>query len=176
MVDFRLDAKGCGEVDEAAGLRRGHQEPGKLGSIDARGGNADAFANEAAEVERDVVADHDVAADEVEEVTGDRIEGRGAADGLVRDAGQALDEARNRSPGVDERLEGSEFAAIVVETDGADLRDAVGIGVEAGGFEVNSDVHAVRTSVRISRVYAGKPEAASRSCCTARERQQVSGR
>ena len=82
------------------------------------------------------VRDEQPALEPAPRFVGNRREGRGVGDHRVADAGQLLDEGRNRHARRDQLLPLAD-AAVRVDLDDADFRDAVDGGSGAGGFEVD---------------------------------------
>ena len=96
-------------------------------------------------VERRVVPDEDRVAGELAQA-GERLRGsRGAGDVRVRDAREPGDEQRDRHAGVDQCREPSGDGEVFVQAHGADVDDAVGERVEAGGLGVDDHELGART-------------------------------
>jgi len=117
-------------IEAARQLHRA-QHPGP-----ERDAGAPEFAFQEAVVEARVVRDEQPALEPAPRFVGNRREGRGVGDHRVADAGQLLDEGRNRHARRDQLLPLAD-AAVRVDLDDADFRDAVDGGSGAGGFEVD---------------------------------------
>ncbi len=153
MVVGRFDAEPVRKVNQPTRVTRGHEEAAQLRGIDGGRTERDTSLAEMREVKADVLSDERAPTDELKQPGRDFGDGRCAADGLVRNAGQFFDELWDLASGIDECLEGFEFRAVLIKTDSTNLRDAVGFGVQAGGFDIKGDKGAMsqlRTSVRIS--------------------------
>ena len=90
---------------------------------------------EEAEVEAHVVTDDDGVTHEFEKRGEHGVDARRSRDHRLCDAGEHGDLGRDRAPGVDERLEGTEGLA-TTDFDGADLGDRAVVRRPAGGLEV----------------------------------------
>ena len=115
------------------------QEGGEVPGVEDGAGRRDPLRGEKAEVERYVLADHRQVRQERLELRGDLGEQRRVPKIVGLDAGQALDEVRERRPRLDQLVEGLQLA-LRRELHRPDLDDLAGFGVEAGGLQVQGDV------------------------------------
>jgi hypothetical protein len=101
------------------------------------------FVLQEAVVEARVVGDEQATRESRQDLFGDILEGRRIGHHRIADAGQALDEGRNRRPGLT-RVDHSR-TPFLVDFDDADFGDAVGRRRGPGGFEVDEGKGAGRT-------------------------------
>ena len=137
-----VEPEAVGQGAEAAvGHLVAHEAAGQRGRVDGRVGQAGpAVAPEGrveeAEVEADVVADDDGAAEELRQRRQHRVHARRGRHHRRRDAGQHRDGGRDGRARVDQRVEGPQALA-APDLDGADLRDGILVGRAPGGLQVH---------------------------------------
>ena len=133
-----VKAKAGGQCRQVV-FRKGGQEYGRqIPRVVIAVGEREMVGPQKPDVESYVVADDGQIADEICELVSDLIEGRSAFDLCLADGRELLNERRDPSTRVDERLVAiKDFAAS--KTDGSQLDDGVGVSVEAGGLEVDTD-------------------------------------
>jgi hypothetical protein len=137
------DAERAGHGVERTAAEPGEQAAREPERADARPVEAEARQRalrgiEVAHVERGVVGDRHVVADELEKCRQRVGDARRGGDHLVRDAGEAGDERRDALPGVHERRERLRETS-VDDADGADLDDPRRTGPAARRLEVEHD-------------------------------------
>jgi hypothetical protein len=92
-------------------------------------------------VEACIVGDEDAVPETRQQLLTQRTERRSIAHHIVGDAGQVLDERRNRYFRIDQGRPAMD--AVAIDLDDADFGDAVAGGIGAGGFKIDEKEFAV---------------------------------
>ena len=136
MRDGHLDAVVLGQRAQTAVAQLRLQQRGQLQRVEHRSSRLDALVGEEAEIEADVLPHDRSLADEVLHFEAQSVEVQSVADVGVADAGDLLNPQRDRTLGIDERLEAVAHA-VEREAHHPDLGDAILPNVKAGGFQVD---------------------------------------
>ena len=136
MPVHELDAEVVGDRAEAAFAQSRKQQPGQVERVVRRPDDLHAGAREKRRVERRVLPDDRVEADELFHFARDRREVRRALEFLRVDASERLDAVLEPLVRIDQRVIAVDHA-VRVEPDRGDFDDLVALRIEAGRFEVD---------------------------------------
>ena len=139
VVHAGFNAEAVRQAHQSAPLASRQQQAREMGRVYPLGREVNPFAPQAAEVKIDVLADNWIAPRKRQQPLAGVGDTRRRADRGVRHARQRLDKVGDLPAGVYQRLERLDYIPVRAKAQRPDLRDAVALLVQAGGFEVKGD-------------------------------------